>query len=484
MLNYGAIFHILGWLMGGFGIAMLLPALISLAYHEHHWLSFVTAAILSFFVGGNLILMNRGAPKNLSHKDGFLLTALTWFVIGLLGALPIYFTGTVPTFIDAAFEAYSGLTTTGATVISGLDTLNRGVLFWRAMMQWLGGMGVVVLAIAILPFLGIGGMQLYKTEMPGVVKDKLQPRLQETAKHLWGVYLFITSMCALYYYVFGMSGFDAVCHAFTTVATGGFSNYDDSFGAFNNNHMLEWGGTLFMLLGGANFTLHYLALHRASVGVYFKDREFKIYTLCLFAISVTVYYSWAITDGSFQNANIRDALFNVVSIATTTGYATTDYTLWSPYTCLIMIVLMCWGGCSGSTAGGLKMMRVMLIAKQGLREIMRLLHPRSIQTVKIGGQAIPEDVRQTVWSFVGVFFALFAVLTLCLSFIGLDMIDAFSAVAATITSAGPGLGSVGPSGNYADLPNLAKVLLCFSMVAGRLELFTLLVVMSPGFWRR
>ena len=483
MLNWGAIFHILGWLMGGFGLAMLVPAGVALLYHEPHWLAFVTSSILSCFIGGNLLFMNRGAPKNLSHKDGFMLTALTWLIIGLLGAMPLYFTGVAPTVIDAAFESFSGLTTTGATVLTGLDEMSKGVLFWRAMLQWLGGMGVVVLAIAILPFLGIGGMQIYKTEMAGVVKDKLQPRMQETAKLLWGVYLFITASCAVYYFTFGMNAFDAISHAFTTIATGGFANYDNSFGHFENP-MLEWGAIFFMLIGGANFALHYTALHRLSLKGYAQDQEYRLYLTCLFIISIAVFISWGLAADSFAEANFRDSLFNVVSIATTTGYATADYSLWSPFVCMMMIVLMCWGGCSGSTSGGLKMMRVMLIAKQGQRELMRLLHPRSVQTIKINGQPVSGEVRQAVWSFVGLFFAVFVVLTLCVSFMGVPMIEAFSSVAATITSAGPGLGEVGPAGNFANLPQAAKVLLCFSMVTGRLEVFTILVVLSPGFWRR
>jgi len=483
MLNFGAIFNILGFLMCGFGGAMLFPAGVSFIYGEPEILSFVTAAILAFFMGGNFIFMNHGAAKTLSHKDGFMLTALTWLVLGLLGAMPLHFSGVVPSVVDAVFESFSGLTTTGATVITGLDTLSKGVLFWRAMIQWLGGMGVVVLAIAVLPFLGIGGMQLYRTEMPGVVKDKLQPRLQETAKLLWVVYLLITSACACYYYVFGMSGFDAVCHAFTTIATGGFANYDASFGAFNSP-ALEWGAILFMFMGGLNFSWHFMALHKQSLKVYYQDREFRIFVVYLLLVTLVVYISWGIAQNSFEDSHMRAALFNVISIATTTGYATTDYTLWSPFAGMVMIIIMFCGGCSGSTSGGLKMMRVILIAKQGFREIIRLLHPRSIQTIKVGGKVIGDDVLQTVWSFVGLFFFIFAAFTLCLSFMGLDIITAFSAVAATITSAGPGLGEVGPAGNYAGLPSAAKILLCFSMVVGRLEIFTILVILTPQFWRR
>ncbi|MBA43829.1 MAG: potassium transporter [Magnetococcales bacterium] len=483
MLNWGAIFHILGWLMGGFGLAMLIPAGVALLYHETIWLSFIESSILTCFIGGNLMFLNKGAPKTLNHKDGFMLTTLTWLIMGLLGSMPLYFTGIVPSFIDAAFESFSGLTTTGATVLTGLDDMSKGILFWRALLQWLWGMGVVVLAIAILPFLGIGGMQIYKTEMAGVVKDKLQPRMQETAKLLWGVYLFITAMCATYYFMFGMGAFDAICHAFTTIATGGFANYDNSFGHYDTP-VLEWGCIFFMLMGGANFALHYTALHRLSLKGYKKDQEFKLYVICLLAISVAVFISWGLTLGNFAEASFRESLFSVVSVATTTGYATLDYEHWSSFVCMTMIIVMCWGGCSGSTAGGLKMMRVMLIAKQGQRELTRLMHPRSIQAMKINGIPISEEVRQTVWSFVGLFFAVFAVLTMCLSFMGIPMIEAFSAVAATITSAGPGLGEVGPAGNYSHVPQTAKVLLCFSMVVGRLEMFTVLVVLSPGFWRR
>lgn len=483
MLHYGAVLHILGWLMGGFGAAMLVPAGVSLYYGEHHAMAFVTSAIMSFFVGGNLMFMNKGKVKSLSHKDGFLLTALTWTVLGLLGAMPMYISDVTPSLVDAVFESFSGLTTTGATVIVGLDDLSKGILFWRALLQWLGGMGVVVLAIAILPFLGIGGMQLYKTEMPGVVKDKLQPRLQETAKLLWVVYLLLTTTCAVAYHIMGMSIFDAICHSFTTVAIGGFANYDQSFGHFANPN-LEWVAIIFMFIGGTNYVLHYTALNKRSLKMYWENTEFRYYTFYVAAATLFAGISYVIVHHGTEGFSLKAVLFNIVSIVTTTGYATHDYSEWPVFVPMLLLILMFFGGCSGSTSGGLKVLRVMLIAKQGQRELRRLRHPRSIQHVKVQGHTVGDDVLETVWSFVGLFFFTFAVLSLALTFMGIDLITAISAAAATITNTGPGLGEVGPAGNYAGLPAAAKVLLCFSMVVGRLEIFTILVIFTPQFWRR
>ena len=482
MLNYGAIFHIIGWLVAGFGLIMFLPAGVSLLYGEEEWLPFAVSAVFAFFIGGNLIFINRGSPRALGHRDGFLLTFLTWFILGLLGALPLYFSGAIGLFVDAVFESFSGLTTTGATVMAGLDTTAKGILFWRALMQWMGGMGIIVLAIAILPFLGVGGMQLYKSEMPGVVKDKLQPRLKETAKLLWVVYLFLTVLCTLAYAIAGMSVFDAICHAFTTVATAGFANYDASFAAFNST-AIELIAISFMFIGGINFALHFLFLGRGKISVYFKDDEFRWYSLYLLLAFGLALLMFAL-NGGLGEMRFTQVLFNIVSMATTTGFVVADYSLWPGLIPMLIIVLMFHGGSTGSTVGGLKVMRVMLVMKQGQKEMKRLMHPHSVQTLKVDKKVVSDEILQTVWSFIGLYFFTFIIITLLLSAMGLDIVTAFSAVAATITSAGPALGDVGPSSNYASLPAFAKILLCGSMLLGRLELFTVLLIFSPHFWRR
>lgn len=349
-------------------------------------------------------------------------------------------------------------------------------------MQWMGGMGIIVLAIAVLPFLGVGGMQLYKSEMPGVVKDKLRPRLQETAKLLWIVYLCLTVMCMAAYALAGMSFFDAVCHALTTVATAGFTNYDASFAAFNST-TIELIAIFFMFLGGVNFALHFLFLGKGRFSVYLKDDEFVWYSSFLLIASVVAMLMFFLSGG-MGDLRLTQVLFNVVSISTTTGFVSGDYSLWPGLIPMLVVMLMFHGGSTGSTVGGLKVMRVMLVLRQVQREIKRLLHPHSIQYLRVDNKVVSNEILQTVWSFIGLYFFIFALLTLLLSAMNIDIITAFSAVAATITSTGPGLGDVGPASSYASLPVMAKLLLCLSMLMGRLELFTVLLVFSPGFWRR
>ena len=483
VLNYPAILYIIGWVLGAFGLAMALPALLSLVHGDPDWLAFAASSMLTFFIGVNFVLMNRHRSQALSHRDGFLLTLLLWVILSLLGALPFYFSGVTDSFIDAVFETMSGLTTTGATVLSGLDTLGKGVLFWRAMLQWLGGMGIVVLAIAVLPFLGVGGMQLYKSEMPGVVKDKLQPRLKETAKLLWTVYMFLTLLCALLYNAAGMNGFDAICHAFSTISSGGFSTKDASIHYFDSP-LIELICIVFMILGGTNFALHYLFLSRRSLNVYRRDNEFMMYIIILGGGAVILsLILWFAHDYAPAQA-VRYGLFNVATILTTTGFAAGDYASWYTLAPIMLLMMMLVGGCSGSTAGGLKVLRVVILGRQGLREIYQLIHPRGISHVKVGNRAVPERVIQSVWSFAGLYIIAFNVIALLVAAFGVDLVTSFSAAAATITSVGPGLGSVGPTGNYASLPAAVKVILTFSMLLGRLEVFTVLVVLSPAFWRR
>ena len=482
-MNFSAIGYILGWLLAFFGLAMLFPAVVSfLAYGEDAGAFFESGASSVFF-GVCLVLMNKGGNRHLSHKDAFLLTFCVWSSLSIIGALPIFFSGMAPTYVDALFEAVSGLTTTGASVLSGLDYGHHGVLLWRAMMQWLGGMGLIVLATAIIPFLGVGGMQLYKAEMPGVVKDKLQPRLKETAKILWGVYLVLTFVCAVAYYFAGMNPFDALCHAFTTLATGGFSTHDQSFGYFNSP-LIEYIAIFFMIVGALNFSLHYLFLAGHGWKVYFKNPEVKGFFLFMFiGIMMMVVSLMLIKAMTFAEA-FRQTTFNMTSVITTTGFSSVDYSAWPVLILITVMVLMFIGGCSGSTAGGMKVLRVLLIMKQGGRELQRLIHPNGVVHVKMGDQVVRSEVIQAVWSFAGLYISCFVGITIVLTLFNLDIVTAYSAAGATLTGLGPGLGDVGPSSNYADIPQGAKLVLCFSMLLGRLELFTLLVIMTPSFWKK
>jgi trk system potassium uptake protein TrkH len=483
MLSFGAIFYILGWVLSCFGLMMIAPAALSWGYQDDHSIAFLNTMITTVFIGGLFILLNRNAEKRLSHKDGFFLTLLTWVTLSFAGAAPLYFSGTAPSFIDAFFEAVSGLTTTGATVLSGLDDMDHGILLWRSLMQWLGGMGIIVLAIAVLPFLGVGGMQLYKSEMPGVEADKLQPRLRETAKMLWIVYVCITIVCAACYNLAGMNTFDAITHALTTAATGGYSTHDASF-AYFNSVWIEGICIFFMLVGAVNYSLHYLFLSGADLKVYFANSELRTFlTIVLIAVG---FIFFTLVGSQYMTADnaLRQSLFNVVSVMTTTGYTTANYGAWPVFVSLVMLALMFIGGSTGSTAGGMKVMRIMLIVKQGAKELSRLIHPRGVSRIKIGFQNIPDHVMQAVWSFAGLYILIFIILSMAISSYGIDQITAFSAAGATLTGLGPGLGDVGPASNYGHLPDGVKFLLCLSMLLGRLEIFTILVIFMPAFWKK
>ncbi len=482
-MSYGAIFYILGWVLSSFGFMMIIPAMLSWGYHDDHMFAFLNTIIATTFVGGLCILINKDTDKNLSHKDGFFLTLLTWLTLSFIGSMPLYFSNIAPSFVDAFFEAVSGLTTTGATVLSGLDNMDHGILLWRSLMQWFGGMGIIVLAIAVLPFLGIGGMQLYKSEMPGVEADKLQPRLQETAKVLWIVYSCITIACAICYKLAGMTFFDAINHALTTTATGGYSTHDASLGYFDSK-LIEGVSIVFMFVSAINYSLHYLFLSGGGFKSYIENIEVKVFFIITVIAILFMVATLTITGYMATGDAIRQSLFNTVSVLTTTGFTVSDYNAWPVFIAMMMLALMFVGGCTGSAAGGMKVLRIILIIKQGGRELSRLIHPRSISKIKIGLQSVPDNVMQAVWSFAGLYILLFVIISMAISSYGIDQITAFSAAGATITSLGPGLGEVGPAANYGHLPDGVKLLLCFSMLLGRLEIFTILVIFSPAFWRK
>ncbi|HSM26771.1 MAG TPA: TrkH family potassium uptake protein, partial [Thioalkalivibrio sp.] len=400
------------------------------------------------------------------------------------GALPLYLDPMLHISVtDAVFESMSGLTTTGATVIVGLDDLPRAILWYRQQLQWLGGLGIIVLAVAILPLLGIGGMQLFRAEMPGPLKDnKLAPRIAETARNLWLVYVGLTVACALAYWAAGMDTFDAIAHSFTTVAIGGFSTYDASIGHFDSA-AIESVAIIFMLLGGMNFALHFLAVSRANFRTYLNDEEVRFYLILLGIGSAiaAAYLLYSGVAGGVSDA-VRKGIFHAVSIGTTTGYSTTEFYLWPGFLPLMLIFLSFVGGCTASTGGGMKVIRVLLLGKQGLREIQRLIHPHAHIAVKVNGRVMPERVVEAVWGFMAAYVLAFAIMTLLLMASGLDQVTSFSAVAATLNNLGPGLGDVGP--NFAGINDFSKWVLVFSMLLGRLEIFTVLVLLSPAFWRR
>lgn len=478
------IIKILGLLLIIYSFSLLPPLAVSLIYRDGATFAF-GSVLLGVLVAGLLLWYPlRRHKRDLKIRDGFLVVVMFWTVLGLVGALPFYIEEDVPLSVtDAIFESFSGLTTTGATVISGLDTLPHAILWYRQQLQWLGGMGIIVLAVAILPILGVGGMQLYRAETPGPVKDnKLAPRISETAKALWFIYLGLTTVCAVAYWWAGMNLFDAIGHSFATVAIGGFSTHDASFGYFNNQ-TIETIAIFFMFFSGINFALHFSAFRHLSVNPYRFDPEFRVYTAILLvgiAISTLYLYYQNVFD-SFAES-LRYGAFMTVSVATTTGFGNTDFASWPGFLPVMLIFMAFIGASAYSTGGGMKVIRFMLLFKQGIREVHRLLHPNALISIKLNGRLVEERIISAVWGFFSMYVALFAVLMLLLMALGLDQVTAFSALAATITNLGPGLGEV--ASNFSSLSDPAKWILTFAMLLGRLELFTLLVLFTAAFWRK
>jgi trk system potassium uptake protein TrkH len=481
-MRLSVVLKITGILLTLFSTTLAIPMVIALIYGEESHAPFATGFAITLVAGLVLMLLGRG-QRELRSGDGFLVTVLFYLGLGLFGSIPLYLAESVDaSFTDAAFESLSALTTTGATVIVGLDDLPRSILFYRQLLQWFGGMGIIVLAVAILPMLGIGGMQLYRAESPGPVKDnKLTPRITETAKALWYLYLGITLACAFSYWVAGMTPFDAICHSFSTVAIGGFSTHDASLGFFANS-TIEAVAIVFMVVSGINFGLHFMVLNRRNPVIYLRDREVRAYLFMLALVAVIV-CTVLVRYPEASVSPVREGIFQAVSIATTTGYTTTNFSMWPSVAPVILLFAAFAGGCAGSTAGGVKMIRVLLIYLQAVREIRRLIHPNGVFPVKLGSQKVPDRVVEAVWGFFSIYVTVFLAMVTVLMFISdLDFVTAFSAVGACLNNLGPGLGDV--AGNYAELSAPVKWVLIFAMLLGRLEIFTLLVLFTPAFWRR
>ena len=480
-MRFTPVLRVTGGLLMLFSFAQLVPVIVALVYDEPIAAPFLAAFAISLAVGALLRLAGRGEVE-LRSRDGFLITVLCYLGLGFTGALPFLLASSVQVpFTDAVFESLSGLTTTGATVLTGLDDLPRSVLFYRQLLQWLGGMGIIVLAVAVLPMLGVGGMQLYRAESPGPVKDtKLTPRIAQTAKALWYLYLGFTVACALAYWLSGMGAFDAICYAFSTVAIGGFAPHDASVGYFDSV-AIESVAIAFMALSGMSFALHFTVLARRSFAPYARDSELRLY-LCALGVVAAIVVGVLLLDGMAPTQSIREGLFQAVSIATTTGYTTTDYSAWPMLAPILMIFAAFAGGCAGSTAGGLKMYRVLLIYRQGMREVRRLIHPNGVFHIKLAERLVPDRVVDAVWGFFAVYLIVFLTMVcILLGISDLDFLTAFSAVAANLNNLGPGLGEV--AANYQTLPPATKWVLMLAMLLGRLEIFTLLVVLTPGYWR-
>ena len=477
-----SVIRILGLLLMLFSLAIIPPIIVSLVFQDNETWSFFYAGILIFVSGMLLWLPAAQAKTDLKLRDGFIIVVLFWFVLSSFASLPMILSDSLEISItNAIFESVSGLTTTGATILNEIDALPESILFYRQYLQWLGGLGIIVLAVAVLPMLGVGGMQLYKAEVAGPIKNKITPRITETAKWLWIVYLTMTILCGLGYYFAGMTLFDSICHSFSTIAIGGFSTHDASFG-FYDNQWIELVAIIFMLAAGLNFSLHYLAFKNKSIQAYKDDNEsFSFIFITIFISILTILYIYQQTSEMNTREIIRNT-FYAVSISTTTGFTNANYFNYVGFLPILLILFSFVGGCAGSTAGGMKVIRVILLLKQGYRELIRLIHPNSKIKVKVGNSAINERTLETIWGFFAIYVFVFFTVMLLLMLSGLDFLTSFSAVAATINNLGPGQGEV--INNYSNLTDVNKWILSFSMIVGRLEIFTLLVIFTPDFWRK
>lgn len=480
-INTGIILRVLSFLLM-VESAFMFTGLIFAWYYDESLLPLLYSGSLTFLVGAIIwFTIGRGIDaKSIGRREGYLIVTLTWIVISAFGTLPFIFSGAIPSFTDAYFETMSGFTTTGASILTDIESVPKNILYWRATTHWIGGMGIIVLTVAILPFLGIGGMQLLVAEMPGITPDRLHPRITATAKRLWGIYVLFTIAELLLLWAGEMDFFDSICHAFATMATGGFSTKNDSIAGFNS--YTQYVIIVFMILAGINFTLHYLALH-GKFNKVIKNQEFKTYLFIILFATLFITVGLVTFLGEDAADSFRDALFNVVSILTTTGFATVNYLAWPSSLWIIIVVLMFIGGSAGSTGGGMKVVRHLLLFKNSWTELKRAMHPNAIIPVKFNGKSVNQQIIFNVMAFFLIYVGTFALGVIVMSLIGSNFDTAIGASIATLGNIGPGIGHVGPIDNYSFFSPFAKWFLSFLMLLGRLELFTVLIVFSPAFWK-
>ena len=489
-MHVKTILNILGAILALTGFTMMVPALIAWGYNEPDLVGHLQSMGICMGIGIPVWLFTRKS-RSLNNKDGFVIVTLSWLLVALAGAMPFYLSGAIPNFTDAWFESMSGVTTTGATIIgnpntlphlpNGIESLTHGVLYWRSFIQWIGGMGIIVFTIAILPLLGVGGVQLFKAEVPGPVSDKIRPRVKETAKILWMVYVGLTAAEAILLSISGMSWFDAICHAFTTLPTGGFSTQNASIAAYANP-AIHYIIILFMFIAGVNFSLHFRSL-TGNIKISFKDPEFLAYIGITFAATLFIFLNIASAQGEWTHDNFLSSLFQSVSILTTTGYVSADYEIWPFFSQYLILILMFIGAMGGSTGGGMKVARIILLVKYAATETRRMLHSRAIIPIRIGDRYIGEDVVRNTLGFFLFYISIFGITALILTTLNLDIESAIGAAASAIGNIGPGLGAFGPTDNYALLHPMGKWMLTFCMLLGRLEIFTIMVLFSRTFWK-
>ncbi|MEX2571131.1 MAG: TrkH family potassium uptake protein [Gemmatimonadota bacterium] len=477
--SLGDITHVVAVILLATSVALTVCALGGILLRDGSVYPLAASAVIVAGVGGVGRYFTH-VPDDLNHREGFATVSLAWTAVGIAGAIPYIASGAIASPIDALFESMSGFTTTGATILVDIETVAPGILLWRSLTQWLGGMGIIVLGIAVLPYLGVGGMQLFRAEVPGPTKDRLRPRIRETAKLLWMVYAGLTLLLVALFLIGGMSFFDAVNHALTTLPTGGFSTRNASMGAFPP--FIHWVTVVFMYLAGINFALHYRAL-RAGWQPYWRDGEWRLYTTIIAAATLLVAVTTHVPGNSLEGT-LRTAVFQVVSIVTTTGYGTADYVLWAPFAQISLFLLFFVGGMAGSTAGGPKVVRVLLILKHGFGEMRRYLHPRAILVTKLSGMPVPPEVMLNVFAFMILYVGLFGVGTLLMAGTGMTLASSAAAAATSISNVGPGFDQLGPTANYALVAGWGKLVMVVLMLVGRLEIYTVLLLFHPGLWKR
>lgn len=484
-MAFRSIIRIVGMLIGLFSLTMLPPILVASLYEDGSGGDFFAAFVVTLFIGFVLWMPNRRLKKELRVREGFLIVVLFWVALGSVGAIPFLISsGIEMNSASAFFESFSGLTTTGATVIENIDSLPKSIVFYRQMLQWFGGMGIIVLAVAVLPMLGIGGMQLYRAETPGPVKDaKMTPRIAETAKALWYVYLCLTVACMLAFWLAGMTLFDALCHSFSTVSIGGFSTHDASMGYFDSN-IINIITVFFLIISGVNYALHFSAFSakKFSFDIYRRDPEVRAFVL-IQMILTTICFVMLINHDVYVSieTTFSQALFQAVSISTTAGFTTTSFADWPLFLPVMLVLSSFIGGCAGSTGGGLKVIRVLLLNLQGIRELKRLVHPKAVYKIKLGDKALPDRVIEAVWGFFSTYALVFVICMLALLMTGMDELSSFSATLAMLNNLGPGLGEVAV--HFNEVSDMSKWIMIIAMLFGRLEIFTLLVLFTPVFWK-
>jgi trk system potassium uptake protein len=481
--NWRVIGRFLGILLMMCAGFMLTCIPFSIYYNEGDLIAILLSAAITAVCGSTLFFsIGRQDEREMKKRDGYLIVTVGWLGMGFFGTLPYIFSGAIPDLSDAFFETLSGFSTTGATILTDIESVHKGILFWRSLTQWIGGMGIIVLTVAILPLLGIGGMQLFVAEAPGISTDKLQPRIKETAKRLWLIYVMLTGLEFLLLWIFGMSFYDAINHALTTMATGGFSTKNASI-AYFPSPILHYIIIVFMFLAGTNFTMIYLGLHWKFKKVW-NNEEFRLYLGACVSISLIVGFVIFGLGHDDLEKSLRDATFQVISLITTTGYITHDYTAWTHFLTVLFFILLFFGASAGSTSGGIKIVRHILLQRNGFLELKRQIHRTAVIPVRFNGRAVSQDIIYNILAFIMIYMTIFAVGSVLLAMTGVDLLTSLGAVATCLGNVGPGVGKVGPVDNFAHIPDAGKWLLSFLMLVGRLELFTVLILFTPYFWRK